>query len=363
VADPASPGGLATALPAPPSPGGARRGLWQWLVAVAVSGGILVYLFVGQGVDARRLGPLLAGMSPAWLAGFVGVSVAALLLRATRYWLLLERRAPFGPVVLVTLVRNLFVDLVPARAGAAVSYLYLVTARLGLPIEAGVASLALSFVLDTLTLAPLLLGAVLLVGSGPMPPAVLALGCLVLLAGSAVGLWLLAPGLRGAAALARRLPGRLARIEGPLAGAAVDVRRLEGRQVLLPAVAVSLVLRLAKYGAYYCLLHALLASQAPPPGEAAWNLGFLRVFLSVAGAELASSLPVPTVAGLGIYEAAGALGFGYWLGLPREMATLAVTAFHGLSQVHDYGLGLIALLVITAPLRPRRAPRDRSPGA
>jgi hypothetical protein len=69
----------------------------------------------------------------------------------------------------------------------------------------------------------------------------------------------------------------------------------------------------------------------------------------VAGAELAASLPLPTVASLGPYEAAGALGFAYWLGLPRDLAALSATAFHALSQLHDYGLGLLALLVIMAP--------------
>ena len=82
------------------------------------------------------------------------------------------------------------------------------------------------------------------------------------------------------------------------------------------------------------------------------RLGFLQVFLSVAGAEMAASLPLPTVMSVGPYEAAGAAGFAYWLGLSRELATLAVTAFHGLSQIHDYGLGLLALVWIMAS-RPR----------
>ncbi len=90
------------------------------------------------------------------------------------------------------------------------------------------------------------------------------------------------------------------------------------------------------------------------------SLGFLQVFLSVAGAEMAASLPLPTVMSMGPYEAAGAAGFAFWLGLPRELATLAVTAFHGLSQIHDYGLGLLALVWIRAsrPRRPGGAPPD-----
>ena len=354
--------------PAPPGPlpprggrgrvaarGSGRRAWGQWLAALLVSGGILAFLFVSSEVDPRALGPLIGAISLPGLGAFLLVSFAALVLRTLRYWVLLERRAGLWPLALVTLVRNLFVDLVPARAGAVASYLYLVTARLGLPAEAAIASFALSFVLDTLALAPLLLLAVLVVGSAPLPPLALAGGGLLLLLGSGAALLLLPPALRLGAAAAAGLPGRLAAAAAPLARAADEVRRLDVRRVLMPALALSLLLRLAKYGAYYCLLQALLVGQ----GQAWGSLDFLRVFLSVAGAELAASLPLPTLASLGPYEAAGAVGFAYWLGLPRDLAALAATAFHGLSQLHDYGLGLLALLVIMAPgMRPREN-RDR----
>jgi hypothetical protein len=296
-------------------------------------------------VDPRARGPLIAALSPAGVLAFVVVSLAALALRTLRYWLLLGRRAPLWPLTLVTLVRNLFVDLLPARVGAAVSYLYLVTSRLGLPAEAAIASFTLAFVLDTLALAPLLLGAALLVGAAPLPPGLLIGGCLVLLAGSAGALFVLAPGFRVAATVAARLPRPLGLAAAPLARAAVEVGRVSAVRVLGPALGLSVLLRVAKYGAYYCLLQALLVGQ----GHAWGSLDALRVFLSIAGAELAASLPLPTIASLGPYEVAGALGLEYWLGLPRELAALAATAFHALSQVHDYGLGLLALLAIMAP--------------
>jgi hypothetical protein len=334
-----------------PVTGYAARGLWRWLAALAVSGGILVYLFASQDVDPAALGPLVRSISLPGLLGYVAVSAAALLLRALRYRLLLGRPVAFWPLVLVTAVRNMAVDLVPARAGAAASYLYLVTARLGLPLEAAVASFTASFILDTLAVAPLLVVAVLAVGSTPLPPAVLVGGSLLVLAGSVIALWVLGPLLRGGAAVAGRLPRLGTRLAPLLLGAAAEVRRLEHARTLVPALGLSLVLRLAKYGGYYCLLQALLVSQGQPWG----SLSFVRVFLSVAGAEMAASLPLPTVASLGPYEAVGAAGFAYWLGLSRELATLAVTAFHGLSQVHDYGLGLLALLWIMAPWAGRRA--------
>lgn len=332
---------------------------WPWLrwgAACLVSGGILGYLFVSRDVDPRSVGALVAEISLPGVGAFLAVSLAALVLRTLRYWVLLERRAPLWPLTLVTLVRNLFVDLVPARAGAAASYLYLVTARLGLPVEAAIASFALSFILDTLALAPLLLAALVVVGAAPLPPLVLVGASLLLLIGAVIALLLLAPALALGASVAGRLPGWVGRAAAPLARAAAEVRRLDGRRVLLPALLLSLGLRLAKYGAYYCLLQALLVGQ----GQPWWSLDFLRVFLSVAGAELAASLPLPTIASLGPYEAAGAAGFAFWLGLPADLATLAVTAFHGLSQIHDYGLGLLALVWIMAPWAGRRAARRGS---
>jgi len=331
---------------------GVRPRAWlHWGAAFVVSSGLLAYLFLARDVDPRALGPMLAAISPAGVLGFLAVSLLALVLRTLRYWILLGRRAPLWPLALVTLVRNLFVDLVPARAGAAASYLYLVTARLGLPVEAAISSFALSFILDTLALAPLLLGAVLLVGAPPVPPALLVLGSVLVLAGSLAALLALAPALRLLATVTRRVPGTFGWATGPLSRAAAEVRRLDTRRVLVPALGLSVLLRIAKYGAYYCLLQALLVNQ----GHAWGSLDPVRVFLSIAGAELAASLPLPTIASLGPYEAAGALGLEHWLGLGRDLATVAATAFHLLSQVHDYGLGLLALLVIMSPWAVRQA--------
>jgi hypothetical protein len=318
-----------------------RRGL-RWVIPLLISGAILAYLFKAHDVDPWALVPLVQAISLPGLAAYVAVSAAGLVLRALRYRLLLGRPVALWPLVLVTAVRNMAVDLVPARAGAAASYLYLVTARLGLPLEAGVASFALSFILDTLAVAPLLILALLVVGSAPLPETVLIGASLAILIGSAAALWVLGPLLRMGASVVRRLPGPAGRLASLFEAASAEVEARERARVLLPALGLSLLLRLAKYGAYYCLLQALLVSQG-----AAWgSLSFLRVFLSVAGAEVAASLPLPTVMSLGPYEAAGSAGLAYWLGLPRDLATLAATAFHGLSQAHDYTLGLIAWMWI-----------------
>ena len=193
-----------------------------------------------------------------------------------------------------------------------------------------------------------------------MPPAVLIGGSLVILAGSVAALWVLAPLLRVGAAVAARSLARWAAWRPLLRAAADEVASARAgadsraQRSGCPSFSGS------RSTARTTVSCRRSWSRRAPRGE----LGFLRVFLSVAGAEMAASLPLPTVMSLGPYEAAGAAGFAYWLGLPRELATLAVTAFHGLSQVHDYALGLLAWSGSwwrAAPARRSRA-RDRATG-
>src|SRR5262245_41642600 len=229
-------------LPARPVPPGGpvvarryHRGLVRWAAALLVSAAILTYLFTTQGADPRALVPLVRAISVPGLVAYVVISTAGLVLRALRYRLLLGRPVPLWPLLLVTAVRNMTVDLLPARAGAAASYLYLVTARLGLPLEAGVASFALSFILDTLAVAPLLVLALLAVGNAPLPPTVLVGGSLVILIASTAALWALAPVLRAVAAVAGRLPRFGRRLAPPLHAAAGEVERREVARTLVPA--------------------------------------------------------------------------------------------------------------------------------
>ena len=83
---------------------------------------------------------------------------------------------------------------------------------------------------------------------------------------SLFALLLLQPALSAAArglrlAAGRPLAARWARIEEvsrKLDQVAVEVGHASGRNILVPAFVVSLVIRLAKFGGMYCLLHAVL---------------------------------------------------------------------------------------------------------
>jgi uncharacterized membrane protein YbhN (UPF0104 family) len=113
---------------------------------------------------------------------------------------------------------------------------------------------------------------------------------------------------------------------------------------------VSVGVRLFKFSSYYVLLHAVLVSH----GFTIATLNPFVVFLGIAGAEFSGNLPIHAFAGFGTYEAAWTLGFTQ-LGFTKEIAILSGFATHLLSQVHDYSLGLAALLWVMRPgYRPQK---------
>lgn len=316
-----------------------------WIVSVAIAVGLLAYLL--SGIDRRALLETLRRIAPGPLLAFATLMMTSVLVRALRFWLLLGRTVPMWLLVGITLVRNLFVDLLPARLGE-LSFVYLITNRAKRPVEDGLAVLVLAFLLDAMALAPLLLLALLFVGLGGSIP----VGALV---GAGVAVALIAAALLRAGAPAARASARVLDGTGRQWAHAIAARgrlladaleRPTVKGVLLPAFALSVVLRLAKYGAIYCLALAI----AVPLGYTAGTLGFFRVFLAAVSAELAAALPIHGVAGFGSYEAAWTFSFVY-LGMPREHAVVSGILSHAIGQAAEYVLGAIALVAL---MRPRR---------
>jgi uncharacterized membrane protein YbhN (UPF0104 family) len=317
----------------------------QWLRAAAsatLSGG-LCFLLLRQ-VDLAALPRLLASADPSYLTIFGALSFAGLFTRAARYKFLLGPAIGFGPVLLVTAARNFLVDLLPARVGA-LSYVYLLTRRLGVPLEPVLASFVLPFVYDLLAMATLV-GLALAFELGRLEGrAVLLSLVLVLAAGSVVAFILLAPSIRFTARMLGQT-ARLAPLARRLTATAEQIERDASPRRTTALVVFSLVIRGIKFAAYWSLLLAVLHERGFGPRE----LPFWRVFLGVTGAELSATLPIHGIAGFGTYETAWTLGFTH-LGLDRETAILSGFATHLLSQLLEYAIGAAALAIVLARSR------------
>ena len=318
---------------------------WRpWLISLAVTGGIFWYLL--SQIDPAELIETARSMTPRYLGTFVALLLTAAVARAVRFWLLLDRAAPLRLLILIVMVRNLFVDLLPARLGE-LSYVYLLTQRAGRPTEDGLASLFLAVLFDLVALAPLLILAVLVVGSDGtisapvLTGAAVTLGVLAVVAmqiAAPVGSW-----IAGWIAPSGTVPWRekAAQLIQRTVEALRDVHR---RRIFAPVLLVSMVVRLCKFGSYYFLVLAIMT----PRGDMMSNLGFFRVFLGVVSAELAAALPISGIAGFGTFEAAWALGFSL-LGFSREDAIVSGILTHFVSQVVEYSVGICALLYVMRP--------------
>lgn len=334
-----------------------HRSLVYFIFSIAMTAGVLAYLFTH--ITWSQVMDLVVNVNRPLLGLFFALSLSMQVIRTLRYRVVLTSLGQypgFFRLFLVVLVRGFCVDLLPARAGELV-YIYILRARLGLDLGAATASFALSFLFDFTALAPLIIIALAIVGTGiSISPVVLAGAGFLLLVISLVLIGILPATLRFAYGASIRLPVLRPRIRHGLkrliAGTHRQIRRAKRQGVYAPVFNYSLAVRLLKYSALYVLLLAMLV----PQGFEAIDLPFPKVFLGLVSAEMAASLPISGIAGLGAYQGAWSFVFTL-LGFPAEMAKVTSVSHHILSQVYGYSLGLAALLTLL--VMPVRGPKRR----
>ena len=294
---------------------------------------------------------MTAGISLPLVFFFLLLSFSMSLFRTWRYLLILGAsgyRPNSIALYLVTLVRNFFSDLLPARLGTLI-YIYLVQSRLGVPFGAAASSFALSFIFDILSLACLIIVAVLIVSSGPISPVMIGVGGGILALGS-IGVLLLLPWMLDfIARICSGLPllperYRL-RLQQAMTDVCRDIEQARRQKIYWRIFFLSLGVRCCKYLSLYVLLLALVL----PLGFTVNGFPMGKVFLGLCSAELASSLPISGIAGFGAYEGVWTLVFQL-LGYSERIAVLTSISHHLLTQVFGYTLGALALLILLLPV-------------
>ena len=329
-------------------PNGHSTPRWlPWLASAALSVGIFAYLL--SLIDPAEIFRTAQRLPPGPLALYAVLVLGGVLARALRFWILLGRQVGLGLLAGIVLARNLFVDLLPARVGE-LSYVYLLSRTGHRRAEEGLATLVLSILFDVVALAPLLVLALLFLGRGEAIPTTRLLAASVALAAVAYGAIQIAePVSRFLARAFKRRPGSLSRnLSARLSVLASALADASARRVFAPVLAVSLVVRLCKFGSYYFLVVAIMTALGT-----SGSLQFFRVFLGTVAAELAAALPIHGIAGFGTFEGAWALAF-IQLGFTREHAIVTGILAHALSQLFEYSMGACALLWLMRPVKNSR---------
>jgi hypothetical protein len=288
------------------------------------------------------------------LIAFVTISLFASVLRAWRYqWLLHPNRISFGNIMLVTFIRNLFVDLFPARIGS-LSYVYVLNKRLKYPFEQAASTFVVAFVFDFLTLSPFLILSMLIVGLGAT-----SVSSMTLLAIAAVFLLLIFLILFQIIPLSRlvyKVYAYLLKMSGlntkdwaqtsknKIELTIDELKHIKERKIQWPLYFLSLFIRAAKYGSLYFLLLSLLRNQ----GFSFANLSFWKTILGITGAEMTGALPIKGIAGFGTWESGWALTFRLMDFEPR-IAIISGIGVHLISNIFEYSLGILSILILTLP--------------
>jgi hypothetical protein len=329
-----------------------RKSIVSFAVSLLVS--VLLLWWLLRQIDLSLLRRTLISVHIPALLVYMGIATIGVFLRAWRYkYLLKPVPIQWAPVLLVTLIRNLFVDLLPARLGS-LSYIYVLNQKLMIPFQSAASSFVVAFVLDFLTLSPFLVVSLLAVGAGSTGLANpwLLLIALIFLASMMLLLWRLPSftrlfhrGLEGVFSMlkCRRKVWALQALHS------VDqtlsaLEKIKRRNIYTPLVGISILLRMAKYGALYFLLYSLLHSH----GFSLRSLSLPKTILGITGAEFTSILPVKGLAGFGTWETAWALAFKL-MDFNPELAVLSGMGVHLISNLFEYSLGILALLLVFSP--------------
>jgi uncharacterized membrane protein YbhN (UPF0104 family) len=311
---------------------------------------VLIWILISQ-VETKDLVQTFSRIYfPAFLA-FMGIALAGVLLRSWRYrWLLKPYPISWENIILVTFIRNLFVDLFPARIGS-LSYIYLLNRRLNFSFEVATSTLVIAVIFDFITLSPFLFISIFAVGiaSSALPLSALLLASLVFFLVISLILWKISQIFsligRGLSFLSRsfRLEGqKWVRISTEKIQLIKEhLVQSKKRKILFPLFFLSLFIRLAKYGSLYSLLRS--------HGLSLERISFWKTILGTTGAELTSALPIKGIGGFGTWESAWALTFRL-MNFDSRLAILSGIGVHLLTNLFEYSLGIAAILILVFPL-------------
>jgi len=319
----------------------------------------------GTGINDASRPSLLALLKNTILSGVLGyiaLNLIGLCLRTLRYHVLIKASGENNlPSMLhlgaVTGVRNMMVDLLPARTGE-LAYVALLNRGYRVTASNCLSSLSIAVVFDFIALGAIVfLSGLVLVFSGKSA-VWLWITFAVLLAVITIavfGLTVILPWL--STALTRvRFDNRLVQSGISLMTQLnQSVLSCKNAGVLIPVFYLSVAIRIFKYGGLFLLFMAVATPAFPSLSEAAWE----KILGALVGAEISASLPIPALMSFGTYEAGGTLAFTA-LGFSEADSFLTLLGVHIWSQSIDYGLGLICLLFIILLFRGTKG--SKSPG-
>ncbi len=314
---------------------------------------ILAFLFYAtarpdQDVAPAQIFSAITSSSLVLFLVYVALGLVGIWVRAIRYRVLIiasgekpENIPSTRTMLLVTAVRGMVVDLLPARLGELI-YVALLKRISGTTISSGLSSLIFAMALDIAVLAPVTILLSILIGFPNATPVKVALVALVVVALFYIGFRYILPALT---ALAHRrgwtdggVTGKVFELANHL-NDATEATIKAG--ILLRVLVLTIIVRSLKYIGLLVLFHSVSSASFP---ELAL-LADIEVLAAMIASEMSAALPIPTLMSFGAWEIGGMTFLALFGAMPGD-SLMTLLAVHILTQSVDYGVGLAALLLV-----------------
>lgn len=323
------------------------------IVIVIAFGVFLVYYLLNQ-VNISDIKQAFTGMYRPTLIGALAVMLISNFFRAYRKDILVgSDRIGMGDMFLVSMIRNAFNMVLPARTGE-LSYIYVLTRRFKFPLEVGVSTLMVALIFDLAIVFSLIVISIIIVGVNTYSISSVSVIfiAVALLAASMFVLFYLANIIDLILIAYRKLLNRsriqenklIYRIYKKLLDINKNLRIIRGRKIYWKVYLSSIAIRVLKFAAYYLIIHAILT----PMGYSFSDLNFWVILLATVAAEISAVLPTHALAGFGTYEGAFALAF-IMLGFTEEIAIIVGFTYHLVVLLYTVMLGIISIIIISMP--------------
>lgn len=300
----------------------------------------------GHDISPARLIEVIRAGSGWFLVLYAVMSLLGLFVRSWRYRVLLrasgEENIPgVKDLTLITAVRNMTVDLFPARLGELV-FVALLRKKAGTRVSSGLSALLFATLLDILILAPITIAIGLMVGFPNKQPYMLALIALFVVVAFLIGIKYILPyfsrWIDQLAGHSNKFIGGFFRFIQSI-DQAVEATMNAG--VFGSVISLTLAVRFFKYAALLALFYGLTKTSFP----AIWEMGELKVLAAMIASEMTASMPVPALMSFGTWELGGMTLLAYF-GAPPQDALITLLGVHIQTQALDYSIGIVALLAL-----------------
>jgi uncharacterized protein (TIRG00374 family) len=260
----------------------------------------------------------------------------------------------FADMFLVSLIRNAFNMVLPARTGE-LSYIYVLKRKFKIPVEIGTSTLMIGLIFDIIIVFSLIIISIFIVGINrySISSTAIIVIAVALLAISLLILFFLPNLINLFIRLLNLIKSKFVKLAknkvfsfilDKLVETNKNIRIIQSRKIYRKVYLLSIATRVLKFTSYYFLIHAALK----PLGYNFSDLSYWVIFLATVTAEISAVLPTHAVAGFGTYEGAFALAF-MLLGFSKDISIIAGFNYHIINLLFTISWGLIAVIIIIMP--------------